>query len=111
MHPVLGYSTLHKGKDFAAPSGTPIYAAGDGTVELIGTQRGYGRVIRLQHNGRLSTAYAHMSRFARLKKGARVKQGEVIGYVGSSGMDHRPRRISGRWPRPCASPNRAARRR
>jgi len=85
-HPVLGYTRMHRGVDFGAPSGTPIYAAGDGTVELIGTQRGYGRVIRLQHNGRLSTAYAHMSRFARLKKGARVKQGEVIGYVGSSGM-------------------------
>lgn len=85
-HPVLGYTRMHRGVDFGASSGTPIYAAGDGTVELIATQRGYGRVIRLRHNGRLSTAYAHMSRFARLKKGARVKQGDVIGYVGSSGM-------------------------
>ncbi|MGK9171527.1 peptidoglycan DD-metalloendopeptidase family protein [Inquilinus limosus] len=85
-HPVLGYTRMHRGVDFGAPSGTPIYAAGDGTVELIATQRGYGRVIRLRHNGKLSTAYAHLSRFARLKKGARVKQGDVIGYVGSSGM-------------------------
>jgi murein DD-endopeptidase MepM/ murein hydrolase activator NlpD len=85
-HPILGYTRMHRGVDFGTPSGTPIYAAGDGTVELIGAQRGYGRVIRLRHSGRLSTAYAHMSRFARLKKGARVKQGDVIGYVGSSGM-------------------------
>ncbi|OWJ65663.1 M23 family metallopeptidase [Inquilinus limosus] len=85
-HPVLGYTRMHRGVDFGAPSGTPIYAAGDGTVEMIGPQRGFGRYIRLRHNNRLSTAYAHMSRFARLKKGSRVKQGEVIGYVGSSGM-------------------------
>ncbi|MGK9235800.1 peptidoglycan DD-metalloendopeptidase family protein [Inquilinus limosus] len=85
-HPILGYTRMHRGIDFGAPSGTPIYAAGDGTVELISTQRGYGRYIRLRHNGKLSTAYAHLSRFARLKKGARVRQGDVIGYVGSSGM-------------------------
>lgn len=85
-HPVLGYTRMHRGVDFGAPSGTPIYAAGDGTVEMIGPQRGFGRYIRLRHNNRLSTVYAHMSRFARLKKGSRVKQGEVIGYIGASGM-------------------------
>jgi murein DD-endopeptidase MepM/ murein hydrolase activator NlpD len=85
-HPILGYTRMHRGVDFGAPSGTPIYAAGDGTVEMIGPRRGFGRYIRLRHNNRLSTAYGHMSRFARLKKGSRVKQGDVIGYVGSSGM-------------------------
>ena len=85
-HPILGYTRMHRGVDFGAPSGTPIYAAGDGTVEIIATQRGYGRYIRLRHNGDLSTAYGHMSRFAKLEKGDRVRQGEVIGYVGSSGM-------------------------
>jgi len=85
-HPILGYTRMHRGVDFGAARGTPIYAAGDGTVEIIGTQRGYGRYIRLRHSNRLSTAYAHMSRFAKLAKGARVRQGEVIGYVGATGQ-------------------------
>jgi murein DD-endopeptidase MepM/ murein hydrolase activator NlpD len=89
-HPILGYTRMHKGVDFAAPTGTPIYAAGDGTVEIVETERGFGKYIRIRHNGQLSTAYAHMSRFARLAPGARVKQGEIIGYVGSTGRSTGP---------------------
>ncbi|MBV8061821.1 MAG: peptidoglycan DD-metalloendopeptidase family protein [Alphaproteobacteria bacterium] len=86
MHPLLGYSKMHKGVDFGAPIGTPIFAAGDGTIEEIGFKNGYGRYIRIRHNGSMGTAYAHMSRFnANLYRGSRVHQGEVIGYVGMSG--------------------------
>jgi len=86
MHPLLGYSRMHKGIDFGAPSGTPIYAAGAGIVEDAGMHNGYGLYIRLRHNAHISTAYAHMSRFARgITRGTRVAQGEIIGYVGSSG--------------------------
>jgi murein DD-endopeptidase MepM/ murein hydrolase activator NlpD len=84
-HPIRGYNRMHKGVDFAAPTGTPIYAAGDGTVELLGTRSGYGKYIRIRHNGTLSTAYAHMSRYADLDQGDRVRQGQVIGYVGQTG--------------------------
>lgn len=90
-HPVLGYSRMHRGVDFAAPPGTPIYAAGDGTVEVAGRQRGYGRYIKIQHRAGYATAYAHMSRFAKgIRAGARVEQGDVIGYVGSSGLSTGP---------------------
>lgn len=86
LHPILGYSTMHKGVDFGAPTGTPIFAAGSGTIDDIGFKNGYGRYIRVKHNGALSTAYAHMSRFnANLSRGSRVNQGDVIGYVGMSG--------------------------
>lgn len=86
MHPVLGFSKLHKGIDFGAPTGTPIYAAGSGTVVEIGKKGSYGNYIRLRHNGEYQTAYAHMSKFAKgLRKGDKVKQGEVIGYVGATG--------------------------
>jgi murein DD-endopeptidase MepM/ murein hydrolase activator NlpD len=86
MHPILGYSKMHKGVDFAAPIGTPIFAAGTGIVEEIGMKNGYGRYIRLRHAGTLGTAYAHMSRFnTGLYRGAQVNQGQVIGYVGMSG--------------------------
>lgn len=85
-HPILGYSTMHKGIDFGAPAGTPIFAAGSGVIDEIGFKNGYGRYIRVRHNGTLATAYAHMSRFnANLSRGARVNQGDVIGYVGMSG--------------------------
>lgn len=85
-HPVHGYGAMHKGVDFAAPVGTPIYAAGNGTVEYIGWISGYGRIIVLKHNNNLSTAYAHASRFASgLKKGSSVKQGDTIAFVGTSG--------------------------
>ncbi len=87
VHPILGYTKMHTGTDFAAPRGTPIYAAGNGTITQIGRNGGYGNYIRIRHsNGSYQTAYAHMKGFARgLKKGSRVKQGQVIGYVGSSG--------------------------
>jgi murein DD-endopeptidase MepM/ murein hydrolase activator NlpD len=86
IHPLLGYSKMHKGVDFGAPMGAPIFAAGSGVVEDIGFKNGYGRFILIRHNGSLETAYAHMSRFnAKLYRGARVDQGEVIGYVGMSG--------------------------
>lgn len=90
-HPVLGYSRMHRGVDFAAPSGTPIYAAGDGVIDFLGTNSGYGRFIRLRHNSRLSTAYAHMSRYGSgLSQGDRVQQGDIIGYVGTSGLSTGP---------------------
>jgi murein DD-endopeptidase MepM/ murein hydrolase activator NlpD len=86
MHPVLGFSKMHKGIDFGAPIGTPIYAAGTGTVAEIGRKGSYGNYIRIRHNADYQTAYAHMSRFAKgLVKGEKVKQGEVIGYVGATG--------------------------
>ncbi len=86
-HPVLNTMRGHKGIDYAAPTGTPIQATGDGVVEFIGNQRGYGKTIILKHNGKYSTLYAHMSRFNnKLKRGAKVSQGDLIGYVGATGM-------------------------
>lgn len=86
IHPLLGYSKMHKGVDFGAPIGTPIFAAGSGTIEDVGFHNGYGRYIRIRHTSSLETAYAHMSRFnAKLYRGAHVNQGDVIGYVGMSG--------------------------
>lgn len=90
-HPILGYTRQHKGVDFAAPSGTPIMAAGDGTIEKAGRSGGYGNYIRIKHNHEYSTAYAHLSRFAKnITAGKRVKQGQVIGYVGSTGLSSGP---------------------
>lgn len=90
-HPVLKYNRMHKGVDFAAPIGTPFYAAGDGVVDFAGKLRGYGNYIRIRHNNEYSTAYAHASRFAKgMRKGRRVKQGEVIAYVGTTGMSTGP---------------------
>jgi murein DD-endopeptidase MepM/ murein hydrolase activator NlpD len=87
-HPVLGYNRAHRGVDYAAASGTPIHAIGDGYIAYIGWKGGYGRFILIRHNNRNhSTAYAHMRRYARgMKKGKRVKQGQIIGYVGMSGL-------------------------
>lgn len=84
LHPILGYNKMHKGIDFAAATGTPIYAAGDGTVEKAGRANGYGNYVKLRHNNQLSTAYGHMSRIA-VSPGARVHQGQIIGYVGMTG--------------------------
>lgn len=85
-HPILGYTKLHTGTDFAAPRGTPIYAAGNGTVNYAGRKGGYGNYVRIRHNGTFQTAYAHMSGIARgVRKGKRVNQGQVIGYVGTTG--------------------------
>lgn len=89
-HPLLGYNKLHTGMDFGAPRGTPIKAAGDGVVEHAGWRGAYGRTVVIKHNDRYSTLYAHMSKTARLKKGQRVRQGQVIGYVGSTGRSTGP---------------------
>jgi murein DD-endopeptidase MepM/ murein hydrolase activator NlpD len=90
-HPVLGYSKMHKGVDFAAPRGTPIYAAGDGTIVRIGPFSSYGKYVKIRHRNGLETAYAHLNGFkAGLKSGSRVKQGQVIGYVGSTGRSTGP---------------------
>ena len=86
MHPILGYSLMHKGVDFGAPIGTPIYAAGDGTIQIIGPASGYGNYIRIKHTATYGTAYGHISRFAAgLRVGSRVRQGQVIAYVGMTG--------------------------
>jgi murein DD-endopeptidase MepM/ murein hydrolase activator NlpD len=90
-HPILGYSRRHTGLDFAAPTGTPIFAAADGVVASARSERGHGRTVRLRHPGGVETVYAHMSRFTRgLKAGDRVRQGAVIGAVGSTGMSTGP---------------------
>ena len=82
---------MHRGLDFAAPRGTPIYAAGDGVVVRRGRNGGYGHYIRIRHKSDFETAYAHLSRYhARAKIGRRVRQGQIIGYVGSTGMSTGP---------------------
>jgi murein DD-endopeptidase MepM/ murein hydrolase activator NlpD len=87
MHPVLNRIRAHKGVDYAAPTGTPIKATGDGKVVLKGVNGGYGNTVIIQHGSRYSTLYAHLSGFARgLKQGDRVRQGQTIGYVGMSGL-------------------------
>ncbi len=86
-HPVLSTWRSHKGVDYAAPSGTPVRAAGDGKVIFAGTKGGYGRLIVLRHGGHYTTAYGHLRGFARgIRSGQKVKQGQIIGYVGSSGV-------------------------
>ena len=91
MHPILGYSLMHKGVDFAAPTGTPIYAAGNGRVVVAGRNGGYGNYVRIRHTGEYSTAYAHMLRFANgIAPGRRVSQGQVIGYIGTTGRSTGP---------------------
>lgn len=86
-HPILNKIRAHKGTDYAAPTGTPIKAAGDGKVILAGNKGGYGRTVIIQHGQSYKTLYAHMHKYGRgIRTGARVKQGQVIGYVGSSGL-------------------------
>ncbi len=90
-HPILGYSKMHKGIDFGVPPGTPIQAAGDGTVEMAGPNGAYGNYVRLRHGNGFATAYAHMSRIAQgVHTGRRVMQGQVIGFVGSTGRSTGP---------------------
>ncbi len=86
MHPILGYMRAHKGVDYAAPTGTPIRAAGDGKIVFRGWKSGYGNFVIVQHNAHISTAYGHMSRFANEQLSQHVKQGETIGYVGMTGL-------------------------
>ena len=85
-HPILNTIRAHRGVDYAAPRGTPIKAAGDGKVIFRGVKGGYGNTIILQHGGNITTLYAHMSRFAGVRIGSRVRQGQTIGYVGSTGL-------------------------
>ncbi|MGG5812318.1 M23 family metallopeptidase [Falsiroseomonas sp. CW058] len=91
QHPVLSFSRRHEGLDFAAPTGTPVYAASDGVVVSVRFERGYGRTVRLRHGSGIETVYAHLSRTPRdLAAGDRVRQGDVIGNVGSTGMSTGP---------------------
>jgi murein DD-endopeptidase MepM/ murein hydrolase activator NlpD len=90
-HPILGYNKMHRGTDFAAPKGTPIMASGSGVIEMSKWNGAYGKYIRIRHNSKYKTAYAHLSGYARgIKKGAKVRQGQIIGYVGSTGRSTGP---------------------
>ena len=90
-HPILGYNKMHRGVDFAARTGTPIMAAGDGVIDQIGWNGAYGKYVRIRHNSTYKTAYAHLSRYRRgLKRGSRVRQGQTIGYVGNTGRSTGP---------------------
>ena len=105
-HPILGYTKMHTGVDWAAPTGTPIYAAGNGTIEKAGWESGYGKFVLLRHNNGYETAYGHMSAYARgIEEGKRVRQGQVIGFVGSTGLStgshvHYEIRVNGRFVDP-----------
>lgn len=90
-HPVLGYTRMHQGIDFAAPTGTPVYAAADGVVASAKREGGYGLMVRINHANGVQTRYAHLSRFGRtVAAGRRVRQGAIIGHVGSTGMSTGP---------------------
>nr|WP_272877245.1 M23 family metallopeptidase [Neoroseomonas eburnea] len=90
-HPILGFNRMHQGIDFGAPTGTPVYAAADGVVVSAKNEGGYGRMVRLRHSGGVETRYAHLSRFGRgIASGRRVRQGDVIGAVGSTGLSTGP---------------------
>ena len=90
-HPILGYNKLHKGVDFAAKKGTPIFAAGNGIIEYAGKNSSYGKYIRIRHNNSYKTAYAHLNNFGKnIHKGKRVNQGDIVGYIGSTGNSTGP---------------------
>ncbi len=90
-HPILGYSKMHKGVDFAASTGTPILAAGAGTIIYMGIKGGYGNYVQIKHNNDYATAYGHASRFnKKFRKGSKVKQGDVVAYVGTTGRSTGP---------------------
>ena len=90
-HPISGFNKMHKGVDFAAPIGTPVFAGGNGIIEMVGVNGGYGKYIRIRHNNEYKTAYAHLSSYKKgISKGVRVNQGDVIGYVGSTGRSTGP---------------------
>mgnify|MGYP003305537011 CR=1 FL=1 len=89
--PILGFNKMHRGTDFAAPKGTPIMASGDGKIIRARWCGGGGNCVKIKHNSTYTTVYAHMSKFAaNIKKGKRVKQGQIIGYVGSTGLSTGP---------------------
>jgi len=90
-HPILGFNKMHRGTDFAAPKGTPIMASGDGKIIRARWCGGGGNCVKIKHNSTYTTVYAHMSKFARgIKEGVKVRQGQIIGYVGSTGMSTGP---------------------
>lgn len=90
-HPILGYSKMHRGVDFGAPTGTPIYAAGDGVISFAGKKGGYGNYLSIRHDKKYGSAYAHIHRFAKgMAPGTKVKQGQIIAYVGSTGASTGP---------------------
>ena len=90
-HPILGYTKMHTGVDWAAPTGSPIVASGNGTIQVAEWEGGYGRYVKIRHTNGYETAYGHMSAFARgIKQGVRVRQGQIIGYVGSTGLSTGP---------------------
>lgn len=90
-HPILGFSAMHAGVDFAAPTGTPVLAAGNGRVSMAGSNGGYGIYVKLEHTSQVATAYAHLSRLGPgIRPGVSVRQGQVIGFVGSTGMSTGP---------------------
>ena len=90
-HPILGFNKLHQGTDFAAPTGTPVMASGNGMIAMAQKYKGYGNYILLKHNSTFKTAYAHLSKYGRgVRRGVRVTQGQIIGYVGSTGMSTGP---------------------
>ena len=90
-HPILGFTKFHRGVDFAAPRGTPIFAAGDGVITFRGRKGAYGKYVRIRHAGKYTTAYGHLSRFKKgVTRGRRVTQGQVIGYVGNTGRSTGP---------------------
>ena len=90
-HPISGYTKMHRGVDFGAPIGTPIYAAGDGKVATASVKSGYGNYLKIQHSGKYSSAYAHLSRFASgVSPGKKVKQGQIVAYVGMTGSTTGP---------------------
>lgn len=107
-HPIQGYTKMHRGVDFSAPVGTPIYSAGDGVITELGWKSGYGKFVLVKHSSTLSTAYAHASRFAKnLKIGSKIKQGQVIAYVGTTGNSTGPHlhyevRINGKQVNPTS---------
>jgi murein DD-endopeptidase MepM/ murein hydrolase activator NlpD len=110
FHPVLNTWRAHKGTDFAAPMGTPAHATADGQLSFEGVQNGYGNVVVLNHQGNLSTVYGHLSHFAKgLHKGDRVRQGDIIGYVGMTGLASGPHlhyefRVNGQQHDPMSVP-------
>jgi murein DD-endopeptidase MepM/ murein hydrolase activator NlpD len=116
VHPISGEWKQHKGIDFAAPEGTPIRATGDGVIDFAGMQGGYGNLVVIRHGPVYSTAYAHMSRIAPgIRRGTRIAQGELIGYVGNTGWSSGPHlhyefRVNNqaRDPATIALPQRAA---
>jgi murein DD-endopeptidase MepM/ murein hydrolase activator NlpD len=91
LHPILGYTTMHRGVDFAAAEGTPVMAAGSGTIEFAGVNAGYGNYVRIKHTSVYSTAYAHLSAFGKgIRRGASIAQGQTIGYIGTTGLSTGP---------------------